>query len=131
MTKELVDKSFRLSSFEDLEEINTEFEIREHKQHVTITRPYQCGIAVYQLAKLHMLKFYYDFLDKYLYQSDFELIQMYTDSMYMAISGESNETAEPELRSQYEHGDKAKFLWTSYTTTELWDCLKPSFRARE
>ena len=29
-----------------------------------ITRPSQCGIAVYQLAKLRMLEFYFDFLDK-------------------------------------------------------------------
>ena len=29
-----------------------------------ITRPSQCGIAVYQLAKLRMLEFYSDFLDK-------------------------------------------------------------------
>ena len=50
-------------------------------------RPYQCGIAAYQLAKLRMLEFYYNFLDKYLDQRDLEIIQMDTDLMYMAISG--------------------------------------------
>ena len=63
--EELVDESFRLPFIEDLEEINTKYEIMERKWQVTIKRPYQCGIAVYQLAKLRMLEFYYDFLDKY------------------------------------------------------------------
>ena len=47
--------------FDNLEEINGAYEIKELKQIVMIKRPYQCGIAVYQLAKLRMLEFYYDF----------------------------------------------------------------------
>ena len=39
-----------------------------------------------------MSEFYYDFLDKYLDWSDFRLIQMDTNSMYMAILGEFDET---------------------------------------
>ena len=46
----LVDKSFR-AHFEDFEEINGAFEIKQHKRRVNIMRPYQCGITVYQLAK--------------------------------------------------------------------------------
>ena len=86
--EELVDKLFRSSFFKDLEEINARFEIKQCKQKATITRAYQYGIGVYQLAKLRMLEFYYDLLDKYLDWHDFELIQMDTDLMYMAISGE-------------------------------------------
>ena len=45
-----------------------------------------------------MLEFYYDFLDKYLDQCDFELIQMDTNLIYMAISGTSIEdVVRPEL----------------------------------
>ena len=36
-------------------------------------------------AKLRMLEFYYDFVDKYIDQHDLELIQMDADSIYMAI----------------------------------------------
>ena len=62
--EKLIDNIFRSPFFEDLEEINEGvFEVRQRKKQVTITRPYQCGIAVYQLAKLRMLEFYYDFLD--------------------------------------------------------------------
>ena len=66
-TKEdLADKAFRSSYFEDLKEVNGAFEMKEYKRRVNITRPYQCGIAVYQLIKLRMLELYYAFLDKYL-----------------------------------------------------------------
>ena len=33
-----------------------------------------------------MLEFYYDFLDRFVDRKDFELIQMDTDSNYLAIS---------------------------------------------
>ena len=48
--------------------------------------PLQIGVAVYHLAKLRMLEFYYDFIDKYIDISDFELLEMDTDSNYFAFS---------------------------------------------
>ena len=69
-----VDKTFRSLFFDELEIINETYEVRERKRHVNVNRPYQCGIAVYQLAKLRMLEFYYYFLDKYVERRDFELI---------------------------------------------------------
>ena len=66
INEDLVDKAFRSPFFEDLEEINGVFVIKERKRRVNITRPYQCGIAVQQIAKLRMSELYYDFLDKYL-----------------------------------------------------------------
>ena len=47
-----VDKTFRPPFFDNLEEIGGVYEIKELKQTVMIKRPYQCGIAMYQLAKL-------------------------------------------------------------------------------
>ena len=47
-----VDKTFMSSFFDNLEEIGGAYEIKELKQTVMIKRPYQCGIVVYQLAKL-------------------------------------------------------------------------------
>ena len=43
---------------------------------------------IYQLAKLRMLEFYYDFLDRYIDRRNFELIQIDTDSNYPAIFAE-------------------------------------------
>ena len=61
-----------------------------------------------------MLEFYYDFLDKYIDRIDFELIQMDTDSMYMALSSKSiDDIIRPELREEYDNGGKAEFLSTS------------------
>ena len=98
--EKVVDKALR-SSFSP---ISTRFgKLESRKPRVTIRRPFQVGIAVYQLAKLRMLEFYYDFLDRFVDRSDFELIQMDTDSNYMAISGDSlEEVIKPELRAQFE-----------------------------
>ena len=107
--EKLIDKIFRSPFFENLEEINAGvFEVRQRKRQVTITRPYQCGIAVYQLAKLRMLEFYYDFLDKFCDRRDFELIQMDTDSFYMALSANDfDEIIKPEMKELY-FGDGAQ-----------------------
>lgn len=62
------------------------------KENYMINHPFEVGIAytyIYQLAKLRMLEFYFDFLDKYVDRRDFELIQMDTDSMHMGISAET------------------------------------------
>ena len=113
INKDLVDNTFRSPYFEDLEEIDGTFEIQERKRRVNIMTPFQCGIAIYQLAKLRMLEFYYNFLDKCFDQRDFELIQMDTDSMYMVISGsEINKTVKPGLREEYHNRGKVEFLST-------------------
>lgn len=65
--------------FSDIDKIGQAYELESRKLWITIRCPYQVGIAVCQLAKLRMLEFYYDFLDR----TDFELIQMDTDSNYI------------------------------------------------
>ena len=47
-----VDKHLRSAYFEDLEEIGDAYKIESRKNKVTINRPFQIGIVVYQLAKL-------------------------------------------------------------------------------
>ena len=69
----VVDKALRSLFFDNLEEIGMAYEIKEFKQTVMIKRPYQCGMAVYQLAKLRMLELYYDFLDKHFNRQESEL----------------------------------------------------------
>ena len=97
--EKVVDRALRSKYFEDLDEIGEAYELESRKHRITIRRPFQIGIAVYQLAKLRMLEFYYDFVDKYVDRRDFELIQMDTDSNYMAISGERLEDiVRPELK---------------------------------
>ena len=76
-----------------------------------------------------MLEFYYDFLDVYLEQKDFELIQMDTDSMYMALSGASiDELVKPTLREKYYTSEKAEFLSTSKYHDRTPGLFKAEFR---
>ena len=67
-----------------------------------------------------MLEFYYDFLDKYVDRKDFELIQMDTDSNYMAISGEKLEdVVKPKMQAHFE-ADKKKWLaWDKWSGRTL------------
>ena len=96
-----------LCFFNNLEEIGGAYEIKEFKQTVMIKRPYQCDIAVYQLAKLRMLELYYDFLDKYFSKQDSELCYMDTDPFYLAMSGESlDEIVRSEMKQVYEADKK-------------------------
>ena len=122
-----VDKARRSPFFNNLEEIGGDYEIKEFKRTVMIKRPYQCGIAVYQLAKLRMLEFYYDFLDKYFSRQDFELCYMDTDSFYLAMSGDSlDKIVKPEMKQAYET-DKKNWLATDKFSERAPGLFKPEF----
>ena len=114
-----VDKHLRSAWFTDIEEIGAAYKIELRKEKLTIARPFQVGFVVYQLAKLRMLQFYYEFLDHYLDRRDFELIQMDTDSMYFALSHEKFEDAiKPGCEAQFE-ADKKKWLaWDKWSNRE-------------
>ena len=113
--------------FDNLEEIGGAYEIREFKRNIRIKRPYQCGIAVYHLAKLQMLEFYCDFLDKYFSRQDFELCYMDTDSFYLAMSGDSlDEIVRSEMKQAYE-ADKKNWLATDKFRERTPGLLKPEF----
>jgi hypothetical protein len=84
-------------------EIGSAYKITSRKPRVTIFRPFQIGIAVYQLAKLRILEFYHDFLDRFVSRRDFELIQMDTDSLYFAITESAlKAVVRPELRTEFD-----------------------------
>ena len=116
----VVDKTLRSPFFNNLEEIGGAYDIKEFKRTVTVKRPYQCGIAVYQLAKLRMLEFYYDFLDKYFNRQGFELCYMDTDSFYIAMSGDSlDEIVRPEMKQAYEADKKNWFATDKFSERTL------------
>ena len=91
-----MDRALRSAWFEDLTEVGDAYEITSRKPR--IHRPFQARIAVYQLAKLRILEFYHDFMDRYIDRQDFELIQMDTDSLYFALSANKlDDVVKPEL----------------------------------
>lgn len=55
------------------------------KKSIQLKLPIHIGFFVYQYAKLRMLEFYYDCQDKFLDRSDFEYVEMDTDSAYAAL----------------------------------------------
>jgi hypothetical protein len=58
-----------------------------------------CLSELYQLAKLRMLEFYNDFIDKHIDRSDIEMVEMDTDSNCFAFSEDSIEKLiKPEIR---------------------------------
>ena len=65
------------------------YEIEMNKSVVKYTLPLLIGFFVYQYAKLRMLQFYYDFVDRYVERPLFQYCEMDTDSAYIALAGES------------------------------------------
>ena len=107
----MVDRALRSAYFSDLDEVGEAYELESRKIGVTINRPFQLVIAVYQLAKLRMVEFYYDFLDRFIERQDFELIQMDTESNY--IGERLEDVVRPELRDTFEAEKKSCFRGTS------------------
>ena len=117
--EEEVDKHLRSAWFQDLEEIGDAYKIELRKDKIIIKNPFQVGIVVYQLAKLRMLQFYYEFLDFYFDRQDFKLIQMDTDSMYFAFSCEKLEEAvRPGYEAQFEKDKKRWLAWDKWSNRE-------------
>ena len=123
----VVDKALRFPFFDNLEEVGGAYEIKERKRTVMIKRPYQGGIAVYQLTKLRILELYYDFLDNYFGRQDFELCYMDADLFYLSISGDSlDEIVRPGMRQAYE-ADKNNWLATEKFSVRTPRLFKPGF----
>ena len=112
--KRFIDKS----RFKDISEIDESlYEVESFKKKIIMDVPIQIGFMILQYAKLRMLSFYYDCLDKYIDRSDFELIQMDTDSLYFAISQPTfRDVIKPDMIEEYDTclnscGDISKSDW--------------------
>jgi len=63
-----------------LDEEDDYYEVEAAKSSISLDLPTQLGYFILQYAKLRMLQFYYDLLDKYVDRSDFEYMEMDTVS---------------------------------------------------
>ena len=78
------------------------YEVKLAKQIMKDDLPLHIGYFALQYAKLHMLEFYYNFLNKYLDCHDYENIEMDTDSPYIGIIGQSvEELKKPHMREEF------------------------------
>ena len=114
--EKVVDRALRGTYFDDLDELGRAYELESRRPRITINRPFQVGITLYQLTKLRSLEFYYDFLDQYFHRSDFELIQIDTDCNFPAISADRLEDiVRPKLRAEFEAKKKEWLVWEKWT----------------
>ncbi len=88
-----------------LDEGNDYYEIELAKRVIKLDLPIQLGYFILQYAKLKTLQFYFDFMDTYVARSDFEYIEMDTDSAYMAISAPClDDIIKPDYREEFQRG---------------------------
>jgi len=90
-------------NFHDVEELAGSYEVSLKKRRIKLNNPIHLSIAIYQLAKLRMLQFYYDCIDKYFDRSDFQYQEMDTDIGYIAFSCDNpfKECIKPELKGHF------------------------------
>ena len=87
------------------------YEVERTKQSISVNISIHIGVFILIYAKLHILEFYYDCVDKYLSHEDFLYCEMDTDSVYMAISGNSfEEVIKPELPEEFKKDKRNWFV---------------------
>ncbi len=113
-----ISKKVNSPHFKDSEQLyGQKYEVISTKREIRMNLPLQIGVAVYHLAKLRMLDFYCNFIDKSIDRSDFELLEMDTDSNYFAFSEDSIvKLIKPEVREEYE---KDKYIFLPSESKEL------------
>lgn len=102
-----------------MEELNENYyEVEKHKRKVFLDLPSQIGVSVYSYAKLQMIEFW-EFLNAHLRQESYQLMEMDTDSIYLAVTSKSiDDCVKPEMRESWLR-DKSNFFSSTDTTTML------------
>ncbi|EGZ20638.1 hypothetical protein PHYSODRAFT_259644 [Phytophthora sojae] len=114
VTYESNDKTVRTiiekQNFHNVVELAGSYEVSLKKRKIKLINPIHLSIAIYQLAKLRMLQFYYDCIDYYFDRSDYQYQEMDTDSAYIAFSCEKSfeQCIKPELEA---HFKEHKYDW--------------------
>ena len=101
--KDTINKTINDPHFVYLDEIVFDvYEVKSLKCSICHDLPIQIGLNIYLNYKLHMLKFFYCFLNKYILERCFELLERDTDSMYFAISRRSLDDCVPkDVKEEY------------------------------
>ena len=110
-THQEVYKHINNKTFKQLNEISDNF-FRNRK--IVMDLPIQLGFFVLQYAKLKMLSFYYDCIDKFTARENFELCLMDTDSLYLTLCDPSLEAiVKPEMLNLF---NEQKDMWFPKTS---------------
>ena len=97
------EKAVSLMVFRQLDiVVDDAYEIEMNKKTVKYSLSVHVGFFILQYAKMHLLQFYYDFINKYVEHPLFQYCEMDTDTAYLALAGESVDAlVAPELRDHY------------------------------
>ena len=89
--------------FKSLEVLNGGiYEIEKTKKKIVHDVPLQIGIAVYSYAKLNLQTFW-DFLNTYLVNDYYQLMECDTDSLYLALAKDTiDECVKPDLKKEWD-----------------------------
>ena len=109
----------------DAEEYDGIYEVTSRPRKVKQNMPIQVAFSVLNDAKLKMLEFYYDCIDKYIDRTDYQYMYMDTDSAYMALSDNFEKLIKPELRKEFERDKKLWFPRTDSNENNAHDKRKP------
>jgi hypothetical protein len=112
-------------TFYDATEYNGVYEVIQKKKKIKQNMALQIGCSVFLYSKLRMLQFYYDCIDKYLDRSDFQYIEMDTDSAYMALSDDFENLIKPGLRNEFERDKVNWFPRMDTVEHKMYDKRKP------
>ena len=77
------------------------YEIQLAKSKIEVNTPIAVGFAILQYAKLRMLEFKYDFMDKFFDDRTFQYVTMDTDSAYFATSAPLEQMVKSEKRVDF------------------------------
>ncbi|GMF21771.1 unnamed protein product [Phytophthora lilii] len=103
-------------NFHDVEKLAGTYEVSLKKRRIKFDNPIHLSIAIYQLAKLRTLQFYYDCIDIYFDRCDFQYQEMDTDSAYIASSCEKpfEECIKPEILNHFKDHKRSSvaMLWS-------------------
>ena len=115
-TEEEAPKKVNCTHFHHLTPIGEDhWEVEMSKKRIKMDLPIQIGFFVYGYAKLRMLSFFYDFVDKFIDRCNYQYCAMDTDSAYMALAGPFESLVKEEMREEYED---VKHSWFPRSDTE-------------
>src|SRR5271165_5108450 len=117
--------------FTDAEEYDGIYEVSSRARTVKQNMPIQVAFSVLDDAKLRMLQFYYDCVDKYIDRSDYQYIYMDTDSAYMALTDSFEKLIKPKLQKEFELDRYNWFPRTDTPENEAYDRRKPGIFKEE
>ena len=108
------------------------YEVTASKARLTYDLPLHIGFFVYQYAKLRMLQFYYDFVDRFVERPLFQYCEMDTDSAYIALAGDSIDDLVAKQHREHSatdpNGSRPNVVTSIRVTTSIPD--SPDFRGQ-